>query len=369
MKSTASETQPDTLERQVIAAYAEQTYEQYQQALVDAKALQDAIDAFLDQPSNTTLAAAQEAWLYSRESYGLTEAHRFYGGPIDGIDEATGEEGPEGLINSWPLNEAAIDYVQGNPEAGIINQPDALLTVEALAEANQATDEADVTTGYHAIEFLLWGQDFSADGPGNRPISDYVDAPNHERRAAYLEAVTIKLIQDLQFLVDAWTPDSDNYRAAFVAKPTTESLSELMSAQATLAGFELASERIGVPLETGDQEDEHSCFADNTHRDFVQNVQGIIEVWMGPEPGSGLQAVVAANDPAAAAKVTEALGAALNSANTIDELAPVDAMLAAGPSNAGYQAMDNLSNELIAAAEAMVEAGEASGLEVVIGGE
>ena len=49
--------------------------------------------------------------------YSPTEVFRFYGGPIDD------DNGPEGLLNAWPLDEVFIDYVLGNPDAGIINDP------------------------------------------------------------------------------------------------------------------------------------------------------------------------------------------------------------------------------------------------------
>ena len=122
-----------------------------------------AIDAFVAEPTDENLAAAKEAWLAARDEYGPTEAFRFYGGPID--DEETGVEG---LVNAWPLDEAYIDYVDGDPEAGIVNNPEDYpeITADVLVEANEQGGEANVSTGWHAIEFLLWGQDLSADGPG-----------------------------------------------------------------------------------------------------------------------------------------------------------------------------------------------------------
>ena len=74
-------------------------------------------------------------------------------------------EGPEGRLNSWLLDEAYIDYVKGNAQAGLINNFEFPLTEEALLAKNQEDDEADVSTGYHAIEFLLWGQDFYSQSP------------------------------------------------------------------------------------------------------------------------------------------------------------------------------------------------------------
>ena len=169
--------------RPVIERYAALTYENYSDVVTQAKALRDAVRAFTDAPSQARLEAARKAWLASRDSYGQSEAFRFFGGPID--DEDTG---PEGQINAWPLDEAYIDGVKDNPSAGLINTSESL-TTDLLVSANERDSETNIATGYHAIEFLLWGQDLSETGPGNRPYTDFLDngtAPNGARRRQYL---------------------------------------------------------------------------------------------------------------------------------------------------------------------------------------
>ena len=260
----------------IVGSYAALVHQDYEKAHRDAVLLQGAIDRFLADPTDATLAEAKQAWLVSRDSYGKTEAFRFYEGPIDYVD-ASGKEGPEGRLNAWPLDEAYIDYVQGNPKAGIVNDPTIEISAMTLTEKNQADDEAEVSTGYHAIEFLLWGQDLSMSGPGQRPVSDYAKTPDNERRRTYLKAVTDLLVDDLRFLVEEWTPGQDNYAKSFIQDENA--LSKMLTALATLSGFELASERMATALDSGDQEDEHSCFSDNTHNDFVYNAQGITNVF------------------------------------------------------------------------------------------
>ena len=151
----------------------------YTASLTSAEAMDAAIDGFIADPTDTTLAAARDAWLDARHDYGPTEAFRFYGGPID--DDETGTEG---LINTWPLDEVYIDYVEGNAEAGIINDPESFPTIDAdlLVSLNEQGGEANVSTGWHAIEFLLWGQDLDNSGPGDRPVEDYTTAANADRR-------------------------------------------------------------------------------------------------------------------------------------------------------------------------------------------
>ncbi len=263
---------------EVVETYAEGVHALYGASLESAREMDGAVDAFLASPDETTLAAAREAWLAARDDYGLTEAFRFYGGPIDNE-----EDGPEGLINAWPLDEAYIDYVEGAPEAGIVNDtagyPD--ITADVLLEANEQGGEANVSTGWHAIEFLLWGQDLDPNGSGHRPATDYATAPNADRRAIYLATASDLLLEHLEGLVAAWAPDQENYRADFVALDTDEALAMIITGIGEMSSGELAGERMSVAYEERSQEDEHSCFSDNTHNDIIANAAGIAAVVNG----------------------------------------------------------------------------------------
>ena len=259
--------------RQVVAHYADIVHAGYVDSHNRAVALQNALQTLTDRPSPASLEAAKNAWKRARIPYGETEVFRFYGGPIDGAD------GPEGQLNAWPMDESYVDYVEGNPRAGIINDAEAPITREHLLSLNEQGGEENVSIGYHAIEFLLWGQDLSADGPGARPVSDYVAAP---RRVQYLHTVTAQLVSDLESLVKEWAPGQNgNYRAAFLSQEPKEALRRILVGVGTLSRSELAGERMAVALESRDQEDEHSCFSDNTHVDIVRNAQGIQNVIEG----------------------------------------------------------------------------------------
>ncbi len=359
-----------------IENYAQVVFTSYQQAHGDAVKMQGAIDAFLAKPNKTTLAAARHAWLHARDSYGQTEAFRFYGGPIDFADVATGEEGPEARINSWPLNEAWIDAVRGRPTSGIIHDTSVPITVEALVERNAADDEANVTTGYHAIEFLLWGQDFSVDGPGDRPASDFAPGDAvRERRRTYLRVVTDLLVSDLAWLADVWAPTPSDgvkryYRTTFTSLPRNEELSHILTALATLSAFELSAERIAAPLDSGSQEDEHSCFSDNTHNDYIMNVAGIRNVYLGRVGrlrGAGINSLVAEKDAKLNALIESKIDAALTTARQLD--VPIDQTLASPKGSARRQKLETLSTQLRDLGALFVDAGKALGVEVTIASE
>jgi putative iron-regulated protein len=293
----------------VNAAYAANVHANYAESLSKAQMLKTAIDAFVAAPSQTTLDAAKTAWLASREPYGQTEVFRFYDGPIDNP-----EDGPEGAINAWPLDEVFIDYVENMPNAGIINNMQAFPTItkQVIADQNENGGEANISSGYHAIEFLLWGQDLSASGPGVRPFTDYTTLANADRRKQYLSLVTELLVDDLTAVTEAWADGAD-YRAEFESGGT-DSIQKMLLGMGSLSGAELSGERMTVALDNRDQEDEHSCFSDNTHRDIRANALGIQNVFLGKygaTDGQGIEDLVRARDAALADRLKADISASL----------------------------------------------------------
>jgi putative iron-regulated protein len=356
--------------RPVLDAYAEIAYRAYSEAYENALRLQAAVDEFVAHPGDDaeeSLNQVRQAWIDSRPSYGRTEAFRFYEGPIDFGKRPDGTQGPEPLINSWPVNEAYIDYVRDNPQAGIINDPGVPITRATLVERNARDDEADVTTGYHAIEFLLWGQDFNANGPGNRPARDFVGGETSARRRAYLKIATDLLVENLQFVVDEWAPGKDNYRARFLAMDPRESIAHVLTGIATLAGFEVAAERLATPLDSGSQEDEHSCFSDTTDTDIRANVAGIANVYFGRGPnyqGAGLEKLIAARNPEINERIKEQLETSLRTVAAMDH--PFDQTLATPPGSPQRVRVEALVTSLQTLARLFEVAGKVLGVNIVV---
>ncbi|WP_054899298.1 imelysin family protein [Pseudomonas sp. NBRC 111131] len=309
----------------VVKHYTEMVYTVYSDSLSTAKTLQSAIDAFLAKPNDETLNAAKAAWAAARVPYLQSEAFRFGNTIIDDW---------EGQVNAWPLDEGLIDYVDksyehalGNPaaNANIIANTEIQvgeekidvkdITPEKLASLNElGGSEANVATGYHAIEFLLWGQDLNGTGPGagNRPASDYLEGQgatggHNDRRRAYLKAVTELLVTDLEEMVGNWAPNvADNYRATLEAEPAADGLRKMLFGMGSLSLGELAGERMKVSLEANSPEDEQDCFSDNTHYSHFYDAKGIRNVYLGEYTrvdgtkltGPSLSELVAKADPA-----------------------------------------------------------------------
>lgn len=299
----------------ILAGYAKIAQVNYSDALNDAKALQMAIEEFASTPNAKTFANAKIAWLNSRESYGQTEIFRLANGPIDAEEGWVADTygSLEGQLNAWPLDENMIDYTidvngkrtsgniidtvgsfnPGGEDASAVNVSN--ITVDAITALNENGGDANVATGYHAIEFLLWGQDqdysnFVKDAitngaktAGQRPLSDYISDKNAPRRIAFLKAASAKIVSDLQTVASAWT-ENGLYKDAFLGKLSgadasknlsrNEALKQVIAGMGVFIKSELANERIAVAVLTPSEEDEHSCFSDNTHRDITTNYLG-----------------------------------------------------------------------------------------------
>ncbi|WAC43133.1 peptidase [Pseudomonas sp. SL4(2022)] len=298
--AAASSKVDEAAAKAVVSHYADLALAVFSDAASTGKTLQAAVDALLANPNADTLKAAREAWLAARVPYMQTEVFRFGNAVVDDW---------EGQLNAWPLDEGLIDYVAkdyqhalGNPgaSANIIANKElqvgedkidvSTITPELLASLNElGGSEANVATGYHAIEFLLWGQDLNGSGPGagERPASDFVvgegaTGGNNERRRAFIKAAADLLVSDLDAMVVQWQAGkTDNYRATLEADTAENGLRKMLFGMGSLSLGELAGERMKVALEANSTEDEHDCFSDNTHNSHFYNGKGIRNVYLG----------------------------------------------------------------------------------------
>ena len=356
---------------EVVKTYADLAQAEYEDALQAAKRLQGAVQALVATPSAETLQAARHAWLDARVPYQQTEAFRF-GNPI--VDAW------EGRVNAWPLDEGMIDYV----DASYGTESDAnayyvvnviandsisvggkavdtsVISAELLGEVLHEADgnEANVATGYHAIEFLLWGQDLNGTGPapadrqgtpqerhaGDRPHTDF--DPAHctgghcERRATYLTVVTQMLVDDLQEMADSWKADGAA-RSDVQADPQ-QGLAAMLTGLGSLSYGELAGERMKLGLMLHDPEEEHDCFSDNTHNSHYYNQVGMMNVYQGrykrtdgsTVEGASLSQLVAEKDAAldkeVLARMQDTYDAMLAMKQRAEKVETYDQMIAQG---------------------------------------
>ena len=235
-----------------------------QQSVGEAENLVHAINQFRKQTNQTNLEQVKGAWSTAKNMYSLLEATRFSGHAIDEVDT---------LINAWPIDEVYIDYA-GGQNRGIIATPDIEITGQNLLHLNEQQGETNISIGFHAIEFLLWGQDNNVNGPGNRPLTDFTSGPLAERRKQYLFETATLLLFHLDKLSNDWMNTTLN----------SSQLPDIITGLGTFIKAELVGERIQVALDTFDQEDEQSCFSDLTNQDIIQNIKGVKSLLTGIPP-------------------------------------------------------------------------------------
>ena len=379
----------ETDPRAVVTTYADIGAAMYADAVSGAEALRTAVGALLAKPDATTLAAARKAWIDARPWYQQTEGFRFGNPAVDAL---------EGRVNGWPLDEGLIDYVdtkaygetsEENPlyRANVIanktirvgkTRIDARRITKALLadELQEAGGvEANVATGWHAIEFLLWGQDLNGTGPGagNRPASDFdtkaCTGGHCERRRAYLKAATDLLVDDLAAMAALWTPDG-TARKALQTRTADQGLATIFTGLGSLSYGELAGERMKLGLLLHDPEEEHDCFSDNTHNSHYSDEVGMTAIWRAHYTrrdgsvvsGPSLLALARDKAPEETAKADAAFDAAEVRLKAIKTTA-----------DSGKMAYDQMIGAGNAEGNALVQAGvdalvaQARGLEAVVG--
>ncbi|UYV36604.1 peptidase [Rhodobacteraceae bacterium D3-12] len=284
---------------EVIDTYADIAEASYADSLATAKKLEAAVDTLIASPSAEALQAARAAWIAARVPYQQTEVFRFGNAIVDDW---------EGKVNAWPLDEGLIDYVSadyGGPSdenafaaLNVIatakftlsgKEIDATnITPKLLAETLHEVDgiEANVATGYHAIEFLLWGQGPNGHGAGagNRPWTDYAAGDdctggNCDRRAAYLKAASALLVSDLEWMAAQWVDGGAGRKA--LMENEMAGISAMLTGMGSLSYGEQAGERMRLGLMLNDPEEEHDCFSDNTHNSHYYDGLGVQNVYLG----------------------------------------------------------------------------------------
>lgn len=321
----------------VLDNYADIALAKYEDSLTTAQALQAAVDTLIATPSAEALQAAKVAWLASRVPYQQTEVYRFGNAIVDDW---------EGKVNAWPLDEGLIDYVDAAYGGATDENEYAVLNVVANAsftlsgetlDASEITPallegalheadevESNVATGYHAIEFLLWGQDLNGhgSGAGNRPWTDYAmgddcTGGNCDRRGDYLSAATALLVSDLEWMVTQWQ-DGGDARAQLIADENA-GISTILTGMGSLSYGEQAGERMKLGVMLNDPEEEHDCFSDNTHNSHFYDALGIRNVYLGSYTridgtivsGPSLSALVAEADAGVDAELTAKLNSTM----------------------------------------------------------
>lgn len=399
--------------KELLNHYADIAVAVYEDSLNQAIKLQREVRKLVNKPSAQQLEQTKQAWLTARAPYSQSEVFRF-GNPI--VDDW------EGKVNAWPLDEGLIDYIVEQPESA------GNWFATANVVANQQIDHADysvnarkinhvlletlhsigdietnVATGYHAIEFLLWGQDANgtSKGSGNRQYTDF-DRKNCSnehcfRRGKYLQMAVDLLVKDLTFIVKQWqkpTVNNETYvfvqgkeqtvfnvglaRQALLEKTDSLGVSAMLIGMGSLAYGELAGERTKLGLLIHDPEEEQDCFSDNTHWSHYYNLKGIDNIYRGYYErvngevinGVSIQQQIKTFNPDLDGRVLEALDTAKAKAQVIVDSAEKDQIaydqLLAKSNIEGHRKLNDFINALLNLTELFSEVASELKLENVV---
>ena len=289
----------------VQANYVDMAFAVYSDSLATAKTLQAAVDTFVAAPTAVNLTNAREAYKSTRGPYQQSEIYR-WDESITSFEDLSLDGGLasvdawEGQVNAWPLDETLIEVIIVGTDA---------ITAQFLIDNFEKDDnEANVTTGVHAVEFMLWDRDAAAQGPGPRTFAEFSDVTTCDastgateagikcRNSVYLKAATDLLVADLTAMKNEWNSAIANNPAAktlaYNFLRSDDALDYMAQAIASMAVGELGGARLSAglwrpgllsadPVKEGDYEEEHDCFSDLSHVAVFNNFKGVQNAFYG----------------------------------------------------------------------------------------
>ncbi|MNX82939.1 Iron-regulated protein A precursor [compost metagenome] len=280
-----------------------------------ADALYQRVTALKEQPTEANLLAAREAWRAARAPWEMSESHLL--GPVK-------DQELDPKMDSWPLNQVDLDNVLSS---------NAVLVEAFIAE------QADGVKGFHAMEYLLFKNDSASLSASPRKLE-------------YLLALAADFKTTTHALREAWEPSGGNFLdqyehpgAGRTFDSSKAALSETLLAMQEICE-EVANSKIENPLAENDKSQEESQFSGNSMEDFVNNLAGVQNMYLGTydgKQGVGLGALVANNDLALDAKTRTLI------AQAIADLKAVPGPFAeAMDSEAGRQALRKAQTSILA---------------------
>ncbi|MDA0687213.1 MAG: hypothetical protein O2948_01105 [Proteobacteria bacterium] len=268
------------------------------------------VETFLQEPSEERLNALRDSWLEVHNSYEATAIHRFFADEVLDEQQALILFDLQYQLDHWPILPGYIDYVGDYPESGIVNDMTVPLETVVLREKHGEFDISEASTGFHVLEFMLWGE--NGDGSGLRPYSDYLAAttlsaqqradglqlfelsPNRRRDFLTLNAALLE--DDFQALVNAWSANSVNYRARIDTTRAEQLLMDLLNAITGMFSDELMVRTLYPMLNGEFDESLPAIYSDSSPATVSAQLAGLENLLQEParEDGVNLDTVLSA---------------------------------------------------------------------------
>ncbi len=248
--------------------------QQFKTTCSNAEQLQASVQLFLTAPSKKTLKETRQHWLSSHNSYIASKLFRTLNIKHPELDHSQIDPVKHSLtirIDQSPMLPGYLDAVKGYPQSGYVFSP-LPIDAETLNNEHQFSDTLYVTLGFHAIEFLLWGE-------GNeqaRTSSDYATLTNikenpelpQARRSQLLSLTTQLLSDDLQTQCKEWTNTEGYYPSKLSEKPEEEQNEYIVtSIEQLLSDIQINRAQIKSATE------HHSAFAQSDEQDLQAQIK------------------------------------------------------------------------------------------------
>ena len=271
---TAAEAAPSAFEllnpelsasaKEIALEYVQQIDTDFKQAGIEIEKFQSSIATLTDQTNIENLNLSKQAWLNAHSAYELTTLHRYYATQLMGEQDSLALMQLQYQINHWPIVPGYIDYVDGYPDSGIVHDINVNLDADSLREQHGSFDVSEVTLGFHAIEFLLWGYD--ADSVA-RPATDFdavleltpkeiesgytLEQLSNNRRRLFLTVVADTLVKDFLAVQSLWLDEKPSISQRIESISGTELIVILADSMSAMLTQELLLRSL-YPMLNGD---------------------------------------------------------------------------------------------------------------------
>jgi putative iron-regulated protein len=208
---------------------------------------------FLAHPTQQLLLELRDRWNTAHQAYLACQLYQMLAFSRSGQKQL---ELTKQRVNAWPIQGGYIDYLPGYQFTGIINDSTLAITLDNLLSQHQFSDLSDVSVGFHALEFLLWGEGF------DRPASDFqasdsqlseqgIELDANNRRRTYFELLTSHIIAELDGLSQRWERQTTTNGTYLDELPPGAQLSFLLTSSYRVLNDYLL-ERLISPFRGGD---------------------------------------------------------------------------------------------------------------------
>jgi predicted lipoprotein len=300
-KTSNSTTTANVTETQVLTDFVNViALPEYQNLQVKANALNNAVIALNDAPTQANLTAAQQAWRDVRTSWETCEGFLF--GPVEDYSY-------DPNTDTWPVDYSQLDSLIAHSTA---------FSVPVVQNLNQTL------RGYHPLEFILWGQSSLA-------TSDSIaNASTSERQ--YMVALAQDIVNNVDSLNSSWSVTGGDFQKQVLQAGTggtrftshQDVLLAIVGAMSDICnevGQPTTDGKIYGPYFTRDSFQTESPFSHNSMIDFKNNIIGAQNTYLctfNGTNGASLSAFVAARNLSLDNTIKTQFTAAINALNNVN---------------------------------------------------